>query len=700
MLFFHDLLVLSIPFIREVQSVFPLPCEVDFASPIQSGELLPLAETLTSKRVDNADFDLQVPWLTSDQLILPIRLVQPYGAAVVISGVDPAFLKKMAPEWLSELQTTIQTNLEKIRPLFLDPETDLYNTRALEVLAQRVSREPYRFSYVMRIVPARLNAVRLLQKHNEIARLLFSLTDGACFSFGQGIFGILGTAQTREQALRHGQYVQRRLKREGLRQVQLAFSLLQPLAVQSSVYADERLWQALIVAEKRGPFGLCDADAIALGSRDPFVPAQNETLKRGRKKWRALACFTLVLLRQHPPVDPSLPLAPAQMKSLLGDASTFVGTYEDGLLLLLPYVEQARVHAVVQTVTHFFAAAFSAGSLSLGIASWPLLDFSRNSTPGNCLKALMHAELLGRGSVVYFDQLSLNVSGDHYYDEGDYRSAIREYYRGLQLVPNDVNLLNSLGVSLVACRQMVRAAFCFQQVLIKEPGNVMALVNLGYLNQAQGNLKAALSYLEQAYQLDDKATHTGQDFLLALARLYTELGQPGQAIEVLTRWQTLPGSGNEYLLYRLLGQNYLAEGDAAKAIVACQKALLLFPHDSTAMSLLGLLYAEQGEGALLAESLCRKALEIDGYNPDHWCRLGQVLCHRGEYSAAMEAARQCGSLHRHHAGCQLLRGRILQAQGRIRQAQGCFRRVVNHAKAPAALKACAINMLNAKAQSP
>lgn len=700
MIFLHDLIVLSVPFVREIQSLFPLPCEVDFASLTHSGESLPLVEALASGRIETTDFDQQEPWLTDDHLMLPIRLAQPLRAAVAISGVDPAFLKKMAPEWLRELQAAIQTNLETSKPLFLDPDTDLYNRRALDVLAQRLTREPYRFSYVMRVVPARLNAVRWLQKHNEISRLLFSLTEGACFSFGQGVFGILGTSQTREHALRHVHLLQRRLKREGLRQVQLAFSSLLPLAVQSSAHAGENLWKALTVAEKRGPFGLCDADAIAQGCTDPFIPIQSEAIKRGQKKWRYLECFTLVMLRAHRPVDSNHPLAPAQVKSLLGDASTFVGNYEGGLLLLLPFVEQTLVHSAVHTLTQYFAASLSAGALSMGIASWPLLDFSRDSTPANCLKALMHAELLGRGSVVYFDQLSLNVSGDHYFDGGDYRSAIREYHRGLKLVPNDVNLLNSLGVSLVACRQMARAASCFQQVLAKDPGNVMALVNLGYLNQTQGNQELALSFLEQAYQLDGQANHSGQDFLLALARLYTELGHPGQAIDVLTRWQTLPGSGNEYLLYRLLGQNYYAEGEFAKAIVACQKALQLFPHDSTAMSLLGLLYAEQGEGASLAEALCRKALEIDGYNPDHWCRLGQVLHRRGEHGAALEAARQCCTLYRHHTGSQLLRGRIFQAQGRSRRAQACFRRVINHAKTSAALKACATNMLAALAKSP
>ena len=699
MLFFHDLFVLSSPFIQEIRQLFPLPCEVDFATLTKAGELLPFSGSPKPESFESAASHLPAAKLINDQLALPLQLAQPVPAVAAIRGVDPAFLRKMSPEWLGELQTAIQTNLEKVKSWYLDPATDLYNRRALHTFSQRPSPEPYRFRFIVRVVFTRSNAVRLLQKHTEIARLLFSLTEGVCFSFGQGIFGILSTCATREQALHYVHVLQRRLKREGVRQAPVAFSSRFLLTDPSSVPAEESLWAALTAAEKRGPFGLCDADTIGHWRTNPFVPANSSAIMICQKKWRDLDRFTLVMLRAHNPNSPGQPFAP-ELKNLLGSQSVCIEECEGGVLVLLPYVEQHRVHSAVQKITRHYASAFAAGAISLGIASWPLLDFSRKSTPGNCLKALMHAELLGRGSVVDFDHLSLNVSGDHSFEEGDYRSAIREYHRGLRLAPDDVNLLNSLGVSLVECRQMAKAAACFECALDKEPRNVMALVNLGYLKQVQGNQSAALAYLEQAYQVDDDENQEGQDFLLTLARLYTELGYHAKAIGVLTRWQTLPGSGNEYLLYRLLGQNYYEEGQPAQAMVACQKALQLYPHDSTAMSFLGLLYAEQGEGASLAESLCKKALEIDGFNADHWWRLGQVLHLNRNQAAALEAAQQGLALQRHHAGCQLLRGKIYQALDRPQRAERCFRRVMTQAKASASLKTQARKLLAAHDVAP
>ena len=99
-------------------------------------------------------------------------------------------------------------------------------------------------------------------------------------------------------------------------------------------------------------------------------------------------------------------------------------------------------------------------TVALGVASWPCLDFAKSDIPGNCLKALLHSSFLGPGSMVVFDHLSFNVSGDFFFEEGDYRAAIREYQRGLRLQPFDLNLINSLGVTLVECGQERQAATC------------------------------------------------------------------------------------------------------------------------------------------------------------------------------------------------------------------------------------------------
>jgi tetratricopeptide (TPR) repeat protein len=312
--------------------------------------------------------------------------------------------------------------------------------------------------------------------------------------------------------------------------------------------------------------------------------------------------------------------------------------------------------------------------VSVGVASWPCLDFTRANLPGNCLKALLHGSFLAPGSVVFFDHLTLNISGDVFFEDGDYRAAIKEYRRGLKWRPGDVNLINSLGVALVECNQERQAAACFQEVLDKEPDNYMALVNLGNVRRTQGQQALAVDCFERALRVPAGEEATRQELLSSLARLYTDLGRFDEATPILEEWRTLPGSDREYLLFRLLGQNFLETGRPEEAIVSCQRALQLFPQDSISMSILGLLYVEQGEGSEVGAALCRKALALDPYNPDHWCRLARALLHSGERDGALEAVRRCLQLRRGHAEGRLLLGALHQLAGRRRQAERCFRR--------------------------
>jgi Flp pilus assembly protein TadD len=156
----------------------------------------------------------------------------------------------------------------------------------------------------------------------------------------------------------------------------------------------------------------------------------------------------------------------------------------------------------------------------------------------------------------------------------------------------------------------------------------------------------------------DQSETSPQELLLPLGKLYAELGDHGKALAVFERWQECPGSDREFLLFRLLGQAYLENGQGDKAVRACQRALQLFPQDSVSLSTLGLLYVEQGEGNDIGLTLCRKALTLDNFNPDHWCRLGQALLHTGDRVGACAAIRQCLQLRSDHVEGLLLLGRL------------------------------------------
>jgi tetratricopeptide (TPR) repeat protein len=345
--------------------------------------------------------------------------------------------------------------------------------------------------------------------------------------------------------------------------------------------------------------------------------------------------------------------------------------------VLIPDVDPQDAEQHVQSIREHYRQVFGGESeLAFGVAAWPCLDFNKSEIPGNCLKALLHSSYLGSGITVFFDHISLNVSGDFFFDGGDYRAAIREYRRGLRLQPGDLNLMNSLGVALIECGQERQAAICFQEVLVQDPSNYMALVNLGHVQYALGRKEVALARFEQAYRVLGTVNVAPQELLVPLGKLYAEFGEHDKAQAVFEHWQSCPGSENEFLLYRLLAQSYYANGWWEDAIQACQKALRIFPQDSISLSTLGLLYVKQGEGNDIGLNLCRKALALDNFNPDHWYRLGRAQLHAGDQAGALSSAKHCLQLQRFHIQGMLLLSRIYSTMKKNKQAERMVMRIL------------------------
>ena len=102
-------------------------------------------------------------------------------------------------------------------------------------------------------------------------------------------------------------------------------------------------------------------------------------------------------------------------------------------------------------------AQTSTATVTIGIATYPLLDYPQSQILENAIKALRHAAFFGPGSCTVFDAVSLNISGDEKYQAGDIEGAIHEFESGLRLDPANVNLHNSLGVCFGVLKQFERA---------------------------------------------------------------------------------------------------------------------------------------------------------------------------------------------------------------------------------------------------
>ncbi|MFP3980499.1 MAG: tetratricopeptide repeat protein [Desulfobacterales bacterium] len=278
-------------------------------------------------------------------------------------------------------------------------------------------------------------------------------------------------------------------------------------------------------------------------------------------------------------------------------------------------------------------------TVTIGIAQYPVLDYDRQSILKNAQKAVAHAEFFGPDSRVVFDAVSLNISGDKYYQAGDIDGAVAEFKKALEIDPENVNVLNSLGVCHGVREHYDAALECFLEAARLDPEEVMPVYNAGYACMCKGDYDRALKFFHQAEALDKNVFEVA----FQAGRVYLETGQYIRAKKHLEAAVEL-NSGSA-AAQRYLGDCYMEidrDGDAATAY---KNVLKIRPDDAEALSALGYLYEMQTRNADIALMFCQQAVEMDPDNALFRHRLGRLYYNRNRYEEALaefEAARELG----------------------------------------------------------
>ena len=223
----------------------------------------------------------------------------------------------------------------------------------------------------------------------------------------------------------------------------------------------------------------------------------------------------------------------------------------------------------------------SGSKITAGFACSSQKCVSASILPYFSLLALLHAHLLGRGSMAVFDHVSLNVQGDLLVSWGDITGACAAYRKGLRLSPDDMNLLNSLGVCLADLRRFNEAKNCFQHVLAHSPDNFMALYNLSGINLDTGHPEDAESQARKAYAMDPDNPAT----LLRLASCWMKQKRFHKTFDLL--WPEVSRqSSPPFSLLRICGQAALETGNWQKAKETLGHCLNLKKNDCLCLALL------------------------------------------------------------------------------------------------------------------
>jgi len=646
-----------------------------------------------------------------DLLFLPIwNSLTDLAAVAVFSAGRKGLYGDFSAEWLMERSRLLSREYRLIKHWAYDSVSGLLNgshlRSELDVLARGSSLDTQSPSgeetedtwhlFLVEVGFRSSDAAQTVQAISKIGAYLDSLVgDASVYHLGVGVFGLLWTCKDAMDIPKFGYALLRKLKRQKISKVHIGVA---PLTVDttssdtSCSNADKVLsdaWGALSKARERGIYAMCSA--ADLNQKDhPFAPLSPEIQNVLKKSWRGLNQFSVAVIEQDIIHGQQFPL---RIKALVGEAGQVVDFDTGKILVLLNGVDDER-SGTWATSLQKKIAALGVGSFSIGIASYPCPGFHKGDIPVNAVKALIHTHFFGPGTTTKFSGVTLNISGDYYYNAGDIVKAVKEYSLGLNLDPENSNLLNSLGVIYAQLNQHKKAMSLFERAIAINPKDFMALVNLGFVLQALGNTDEAERSFEKANKIDSSYF----DVLLQLGQLYCQKGRYRKAVKVLQRaeksfstkntasdkkpwercesWLHTENNLGHGLVYRYLGEAFKAIGHNTEAITYLQRAVGYNSRDAEALSLLAELYAEEKQGSDIALTLCDQAIDIDGSRDMYWFRKGVILHASKKYTQARAVLTRCLELNKKNIEALLLLAKNYQKEKNIHQARRLYSKVL------------------------
>jgi len=269
-------------------------------------------------------------------------------------------------------------------------------------------------------------------------------------------------------------------------------------------------------------------------------------------------------------------------------------------------------------------------TVSIGLAVYPTLSYTKDRILENAKKALVHANFFGANSCVAFDSVSLNISGDKFYQAGDLEGAMNEFYLALKLDENNVNVHNSLGVCYGIKEDLDKALSEFKTATRLAPNENMAIYNAGYVHLLKKEYATALEYFQKSEQIDNRVF----ELAFQTGKIYLELNQAENAKKYLEKATGL--NPKSAAAFRLLGDTYTTLEQISDAVTAYKTSLKLHPENAEALSALGYMYEIQKKNADIALMFCRQGIGIDPENGLFRHRLGRLYLNRNRIEEALD----------------------------------------------------------------
>ena len=172
-------------------------------------------------------------------------------------------------------------------------------------------------------------------------------------------------------------------------------------------------------------------------------------------------------------------------------------------------------------------------------------------------RPVVHADHIGASTFIEkgWSRLSL----------GDYAGAEQALRKAIELSPNQPQSEALLGWALMLQEKYDEALLWFQKVLVREPQNSLARINVGYICLKKGVYGEAIEHLSRAIRLDnDKKATLYAHFYLGLVYLQRDMFEDAQTFFQ----KTIALGPNLIEAYYELGRAFWFNGQQADALQA------------------------------------------------------------------------------------------------------------------------------------
>ncbi|MDY0227998.1 MAG: diguanylate cyclase [Desulfomicrobium apsheronum] len=337
--------------------------------------------------------------------------------------------------------------------------------------------------------------------------------------------------------------------------------------------------------------------------------------------------FCMVLMRLETPHAERTPMDKMKeeqfFQTLAGRVETLFGPEALGgrfsvncIIYHVPGLDQEECLRMVRELLE--DERFAGLEKSVGIAAFPFLDYTRSDILENARKALDHAEFLHDERIACFDSVSLNISADRLFAQGETYDAIAEYKKALTVDEGNLLARNSLGVCYARLNKYATARTIFQDLIALHPDHIMPLYNFGCACLKDGDPVAARQAFEQVLTIQP-------DHVYAMIRLGLMAEEEGdferawnlyEQVRAMSDGEHLASTHN--LAYRYLARLAFRRDDRDTAREYLHQAITANPQDAHSFHLLATIYLERGDDPEIAESLARQSVHLKADVPAFW----------------------------------------------------------------------------------